>query len=101
MTRPKPWLFRRRGEVVSMSPEPALVLLDNDHFRQATLAGLGIAQRFRQTERENLSLGRLVSVLDALEPPPLQFHLYYPSRALMPRRLRVFVDFFRAQGAGA
>lgn len=79
-----------------MSPEPALVLMDNDHFRQAALAGLGLAQRFRETESVHLAEGRLVSVLDSLEPPPLQFHLYWPSRAQLPSRVRTFIEFFCA-----
>ena len=42
-----------------------------------------------------LASGALVTVLDEWTPPFSGFYLYYPSRALMPPKLRVFVDFLR------
>ncbi len=90
------WRFRDIDEDIVLEPAAALILTDNGHIAQATLQGLGIAQRFRETERDRLGSGELVSILDAFEPAADRFHLFYPSRYLMPPKLRVFIDHLRA-----
>jgi len=43
-----------------------------------------------------LRSGKLVIVLERHTRPEEAFHLYYPSRAFMPGKLRAFIDFVRA-----
>jgi DNA-binding transcriptional LysR family regulator len=61
------------------------------------LAGLGLVYEFPHHIADALASGALVTVLDAWTPPFSGFYLYYPSRALMPPKLRVFVDFIKAR----
>lgn len=93
--RLEPLTFRRGDETIQLDPPAALILDDNSHFALASRAGLGLAQRFRATEEAAIASGELISVLDAYEPEPLQFHIYFPSRDLQPAKLRAFVDWFK------
>jgi len=100
--RLEPLSFRRGDEAIHLDPPAALILDDNSHFAVASRAGLGLAQRFRATEEAAITSGVLVSVLDAYEPEPQKFHIYFPSRDLQPAKLRAFVDWFRhARGVAA
>lgn len=92
----EPLMFRRGDELVQLDPPPAMVLDDNAHFSLASHAGLGLAQRFRATEEAALQSGELISVLDAYEPEPQHFHLYFASRSLQPSKLRAFTQWLRA-----
>ena len=85
--------FRIGGQVLQLDPPACLVLDDNAHIAQAVREGLGIAQRFRVTEEAAIAAGEVVEVLEAFEPEPLQFHLYYPSRR-QPAKLQAFIDWF-------
>lgn len=94
--RLEPLTFRRGEETIQLDPPAALILDDNRHFALASSAGLGLAQRFRATEERLIESGELVSVLDAYEPEPQEFHIYFPSRDLQPAKLRAFIEWFRA-----
>jgi len=97
--RLEPLTFRRGEATIQLDPAAALILDDNRHFALASRAGLGLAQRFRATEEALIETGELVSVLDAYEPEPQQFHIYFPSRDLQPAKLRAFIDWFRGSQA--
>lgn len=97
--RLEPLTFRRGEATVQLDPAAALILDDNRHFALASRAGLGLAQRFRATEEALIESGELVSVLDAYEPEPQQFHIYFPSRELQPAKLRAFIEWFRGSQA--
>ena len=47
--------------------------------------------------REDLASGALVRVLEDWCPPFPGFYLYYPSRAQMPLKLRVLIDFLASR----
>ena len=61
-------------------------------FWTAKVSRNGSATRFRDTDRDHLASGELVSVLDEFEPAPDRLHLYSPSRHLMLPKLRVFIN---------
>jgi DNA-binding transcriptional LysR family regulator len=44
---------------------------------------------------DDLAQGRLCAVLSEHATPMSAIHLYFPSRAQMPERLRVFIDYFQ------
>ena len=58
--------------------------------------GCGLAYVFRQFAGADLVEKRLTVVLGHHTRPGEAFHLYYPSRAQMPGKLRAFIDFIRA-----
>jgi len=92
------WEFARGGRPFTVDTHAALIANDKSMLHQAALAGLGLIYEFPQHVADALASGALVTVLQDWTPPFSGFYLYYPSRALMPPKLRVFVDFLKARG---
>ncbi|MGO4304699.1 LysR family transcriptional regulator [Cupriavidus sp. RAF12] len=92
------WEFARNGgRTFTVDTRPALIANDKSMLHQAALAGLGLIYEFPHHIQAALASGELVPVLEAWTPSFAGFYLYYPSRALMPPKLRVFVDFLKAR----
>nr|WP_315598212.1 LysR family transcriptional regulator [uncultured Cupriavidus sp.] len=91
------WEFSRGGRPFTVDTRAALIANDKTMLHQAALAGLGLIYEFPHHIADALATGALVTVLDDWTPPFSGFYLYYPSRALMPPKLRVFVDFLKAR----
>lgn len=96
-----PWEFLEGGRIVERDTRPAMVSNDGEVLLKAALAGVGIGCHFEALVRDDLAAGRLVPVLEAHWPTYAPFHVYYPSRMHVPRKLRVFIDFFRERHAPA
>ena len=56
------------------------------------VAGMGIAQLFPSTVREEVATGQLVRLMPELAGSPMIFSLVYPSRKQMPKRTRALID---------
>lgn len=91
------WEFARGGRPFTVDIGMALIANDKSMLHQAALAGLGLIYEFPHHIADALASGALVTVLDEWTPPFSGFYLYYPSRALMAPKLRVFVDFLKAR----
>jgi len=89
------------GRPFTVETRPALIANDKTMLHQAALAGLGVIYEFPHHIQAALASGQLVTLLEDWTPPFSGFYLYYPSRALMPPKLRVFVDFLKARGLPA
>ncbi len=59
------------------------------------MTGIGLVHTMEPILRAALASGALISVLDEFLPPYDGFYLYYPSRAQLAPKLRVFADFMR------
>lgn len=94
-----PWEFTRDGHDFSIEVGGGPIFNDSGLGRRMALAGQGLAQVFEAAAADDLAAGRLLRVLDAWQPPFPGFHLYYPSRAQLAPKLRVFVDFMRQANA--
>lgn len=94
------WLFRHDGSDLELDVSGRFTVNDADAELDLLRRGLGISQVVESMVQDDLRAGRLREVLaDYAWPMPVA-HLYFPSRAQMPARLRVFIDFFRqANGA--
>ncbi len=71
---------------------------DGESMRRLTLAGAGIAQLSLFQVQENLTVGKLVPVLErfaAWEPQTVHAVFMGPNRYI-PQRVRVFVDYLAA-----
>ena len=62
----------------------------------AARSGFGLAYEIEPVVRADVEAGRLVQVLTDWLPTIPGFHIYFPSRAQVMLKLRVFIDF--AQG---
>ena len=84
-------LFRGK-ELVSV-PARKYELTNSPHMVIAmTRAGLGVAQLFPSTVREDVDQGRLVRIMPDLSGETMIFSLVYPSRKHMPLRSRALID---------
>lgn len=64
-----------------------------DAIHEACLGGLGIANLSEWNVREDLAQGRLRAIpLDDATPEPLALWAVYPSRRLVPAKVRLFIE---------
>ena len=92
--RISPWLFKDKGQVVSLSQPARLVVSDPEVIQDAALAHLGIARMGRHHAFEALAQGDLVEVLAHQHvASDAQMAMFYPHRAGLAPRVRVVVDF--------
>ncbi len=61
-------------------------------LRQLLLAGAGIALVPDRLIAGDVKAGRAVAVLPDWQAPPVEAHLLFRSRALLPQRVRLFID---------
>jgi DNA-binding transcriptional LysR family regulator len=93
------WEYAQDGRVLDVDVAGPLISNDSDVLLAAARSGAGIATSFEGAVRADFESGRLVPLLKPWWPTFPGFHLYHPSRAQMPRKLRVFIDFLRARHA--
>ncbi|ANQ83113.1 LysR family transcriptional regulator [Azoarcus olearius] len=95
------WLFRQDDGDFELEVRGRFTVNDADAELDLLRRGLGISQVVESMVQDDLAAGRLREVLAEYAWPMPVAHLYFPSRAQMPARLRVFIDFFRAMNAPA
>ncbi len=87
------WTLSRGNETERITVDPILQCDDMVTTLSAVESGLGIAMIPAFVCQESLKQGRLVRVLPQWEAPAAAFFLVYPDRKLMPKRLRLLIDF--------
>ena len=85
------------GGDFDIEPSGVFVTNDGDLNLSAARAGAGITCVFEALAQHDFDTGRLVPLLKPWWPEFPGFYLYYPSRAHMARKLRVFIDFMQAR----
>jgi DNA-binding transcriptional LysR family regulator len=91
------WEFCERRRWYEVGIEGNLTCNDHALLLRTASSGVGLVHTMESLVRAQLAAGTLVSVLDAYLPPYDGFYLYYPSRAQLAPKLRVFADFLRAR----
>jgi DNA-binding transcriptional LysR family regulator len=89
------WTLRRGKERRTLDVTGPLILDDMRSVLGSTRAGNGLGYVFEQFAARDLASGTLVRVLPEYELVREAFYLCYPSRAQLPLKLRVFIDWFR------
>jgi DNA-binding transcriptional LysR family regulator len=89
------WEFGHDGQDFDIDVDGPLICNDNALMVAAARQGLGLAHVMEDVVREDLAGGALLRVLEDWCPPFPGFYLYYPSRAQMPLKLRVLIDFLQ------
>jgi DNA-binding transcriptional LysR family regulator len=90
------WEFTRNSKSRVIHVDGRLVFNEMRAALRAARNGCGLAYVFRQFAAADLGEKHLTVVLDRHTRPGEAFHLYYPSRAQMPGKLRALIDFIRA-----
>lgn len=89
------WEFCERGRWYEINVEGPLVSNDTGLLVRAARDGIGLLHTMELVVRAELESGVLERVLDDHLPPYDGFYLYYPSRAQLAPKLRVFAEFLR------
>ena len=92
-----PWEFERDGEAVKVDPSGPLIVSTSglDLEIDAALKGLGIVYLFEDWILNHLQSGRLSIVLNDWCKPFNGPKLYFSKRAVLPRPLRLFLDYVK------
>ncbi|MBL0611435.1 LysR family transcriptional regulator [Aeromonas jandaei] len=93
------WCFELDGKEVLVDPPSRFRVNNITCAREAAKAGLGLASIPAMLCQEELASGELVAVLPEWQQPKVSIYLLFPERQLMPRKLRVFIDFMVENGA--
>jgi LysR family transcriptional regulator, regulator for bpeEF and oprC len=88
----RPWHFRVRGRMVTVSP-PSRVRVDGgDAIVRAAVLGMGICQVPHYMVSEPLARGELVELLATMRPPAMPIAAVMPSARALPSRVRALLD---------
>ena len=90
------WSFVRNGERVTVPIRGRLLISNFSTQREAALRGLGLAILPLLSVREDLEVGRLVSVLPDHDVHRGELSLVRPPTPFEPPKLRAFIDFITA-----
>ena len=92
-----PWAFERDGDAVKVDPTGPLIVSTSgaDLEIDAALKGLGIVYLFEDWVSDYVDRGGLAIVLDEWCKPFDGPRLYYSKRAVLPRPLRLFLNFIK------
>lgn len=86
-------------EVAYLKPGGPMDCSDGQVLHDWCLAGHGIAWRSTWEVQAEVTAGRLVAVLEDFAAPPNGIFLLLPQRKHLPLRVRLWMDFLRAQYA--
>lgn len=86
------WEFEKRGRSLSIDVPGQLTLDEADLMQEAARAGAGLAFLSEDLVAEDVAAGRLVTVLGDWTPSYRGLAVYYPSRRLVPPKLRALLD---------
>jgi LysR family transcriptional regulator for bpeEF and oprC len=89
----RPWQFKVNGEAHGLEPRVVIRSNDSEHIRGAALEGLGLAHGPSWLYAADVAAGRLVKVLNAFAPDPLELNIISPTGRQMPRKSQVFMAY--------
>ena len=91
------WVFRspHGGEVDTIKVGGSFECNDGAVLHDWALAGQGLAWRSLWEVGQDLKEGRLTSVLDAWQAPPMGIYAVFPQRRHLPLRVRLFIDLLK------
>ncbi|WP_040570700.1 LysR family transcriptional regulator [Methyloversatilis thermotolerans] len=89
------WMFQREGRPLEVEVDARYIVNDAEVEIDLARRGLAMVQTLESLVSDDLAQGRLCAVLSEHATPMSAIHLYFPSRAQMPQRLRVFIDYFQ------
>lgn len=91
------WLFLdpESGEAQTLKVGGSFECNDGAVLHEWALAGRGLAWRSLWEVGQDLKEGRLTSVLDAWQAPPMGIYAVFPQRRHLPLRVRLFIDLLK------
>ena len=87
------WAFiDRSGAALTVDVQGGIEIDNGEAQRAMAIGGAGIAYLPLDLVEEDLAAGRLVRLLPGWDLPTLPIHTVHPTRHLVPRRVRTFID---------
>ena len=87
------WSFEAQGKTHRIAVNARLHVNTAEAALDAAEAGLGITRVLSYQAAPGIKAGRLEAILQPWEPAPLPVQFVYEQRALIPQKLRAFIDF--------
>lgn len=97
MGQQRGWILKNpdTGEVITWKVAGRFDCNDGAVLHEWALAGRGLAWRSLWEVGQDLKEGRLTTVLDAWQAPPMGIYAVFPQRRHLPLRVRLFVDLLK------
>lgn len=92
-----PWEFENGDARVEIAVEGSLITNDLDLLVRAACQGLGVGYMLEDYIAADIEEGRLIPLIEDWSRPYAGFHLFYPGRRHMPRKLKAFADVLRGR----
>ncbi|WP_312389683.1 LysR family transcriptional regulator [Pseudomonas sp.] len=90
------WQFKGQGKTLQAIAVSGRMRANNGELlRDAAIAGMGVTYLPAFIVEQALAGGRLVKLLEAWTPPPLQLSAVYPQHRQIARPVQAFVEFLR------
>ena len=86
------WTFDCEGEASTVLVEGPLDADDGDVLTQWALDGLGLVMKPLFEVAPYIADGRLIEVMPSARPQPLTLGVLYPTRRMLPPRVKSFID---------
>lgn len=87
------WHFEENEKPLSVRAEPRIRMNTNDAVIELVSSGWGISQLLSYQISPGLSAGRLQTILEDFERPPLPIHVVHQEGRLVSAKVRAFVDY--------
>ncbi len=87
------WVFLENGAQFSIRPKARLRMNTNDAVIELALRGWGMSRLMSYQIAPYLAEGRLETVLEEFELPPLPVHILHQEGRMVSAKVRSFVDF--------
>ena len=90
------WSYQEGEQEIAVSVQGRLAANNGDALLQAAAHGMGIARQPDFIVNPHLKSGRVQTILDAHQSPPLGIHAILPSNRFIPLRVAAVMDFLAA-----
>jgi len=91
------WRFLDQGVPLNLKLNSRLRVNTNDAVIELVSRGWGVSRLLSYQVAPGLAAGRLITILDDFEPPPLPIHVVHQEGRRASAKLRAFVDFMVAR----
>lgn len=89
------WQFKGHKTLQAIAVSGRMRANNGELLRDAAIAGMGVTYLPAFIVEQALADGRLVKLLEAWTPPPLQLSAVYPQHRQIARPVQAFVEFLR------
>ncbi len=88
------WSYKMaKGKTIIAQPQIRIRANNGEALAAAAIAGMGITKGPTFILGSLIKAGKLLTILDEYQSPPMGIYAVYPPGRLLPRRIQVFSDF--------